>query len=64
MAASTTSAGAAPSRQAAPDPVVDRALWVRLRRAAAVGHLQPEGFALVDELHELHPEWRAEWSQW
>jgi hypothetical protein len=46
---------------AAPDPVVDRAVWERLRRAAYRGLLLPEGLRVVDELHALYPSWRAEW---
>lgn len=46
---------------AGPDPVIDRALWERLRRAAYKGQLQYEGDQLVQELHRLYPEWRAEW---
>jgi hypothetical protein len=60
MAASSTSAGAPPTRPAA-DPAIDRALWERLRRAASRGLLQPEGFRLVDLLHDLYPQWRAQW---
>ena len=45
----------------APDPVVDRAIWEQLRRAAYKGLLQPEGAALLDRLHELYPDWREEW---
>ncbi|WP_160311615.1 hypothetical protein [Streptacidiphilus melanogenes] len=44
-----------------PDPVVDRVVWARLRRAAYRGLLQPEGAALVDVLHDLYPAWREEW---
>lgn len=44
-----------------PDRDVDRALWVRLRRAAYKGQLQPEGDQLVQQLHRLYPEWRQEW---
>lgn len=40
----------------------DRAQWLTLRRAAHLGQLQPEGFELVDQLHDRHPEWRKEWS--
>jgi hypothetical protein len=59
LAPSPVEAPAAPTL--APDPVVDRALWERLRRAAQRGHLQPEGFALLDQLHALYPDWRAQW---
>jgi hypothetical protein len=62
MAASSTAAGATPTRHAAaPDPIVDRTIWERLRRAASRGQLQPEGFKLVDLLHDLYPHWRAQW---
>jgi hypothetical protein len=44
-----------------PDPDIDRSIWKRLRRAASLGQLQPAGFKLVDELHDLYPHWRAEW---
>lgn len=44
-----------------PDPVIDRAIWQRLRIAASKGHLEPEGFALLDQLHALYPAWRSEW---
>lgn len=50
-----------PPQASSPDPVVDRAVWERLRRAAYKGQLQPEGVALLDELHDLYPGWRAEW---
>lgn len=50
-----------PAPVTGPDPVVDRAVWERLRRAAYKGQLQPEGAALVDELHDLYPGWREEW---
>lgn len=46
-----------------PSDASDRARWLVLRRAAHLGHLQPEGFQLVDEIHERHPEWREEWDQ-
>jgi hypothetical protein len=46
---------------AGPDPVVDRAVWERLPRATYKGLLQPEGTALVDQLHNLYPTWREEW---
>jgi hypothetical protein len=46
---------------AAPDPDIDRAAWERLRRAAYRGLLLPEGFNLVDQLHDLYPHWREEW---
>lgn len=42
------------------DPVVDRAVWERLRRAAHLGHLQPEGDRVLQTLHTLYPEWRGE----
>ncbi|WP_157597311.1 hypothetical protein [Streptacidiphilus rugosus] len=45
----------------AADPVVDRAVWLRLRDVARRGQLEWEGAALVDELHELYPAWREEW---
>jgi hypothetical protein len=45
----------------APDDAIDRSVWTKLRRAAHRGLLLPEGFKLVDELHDLHPEWRAQW---
>jgi hypothetical protein len=61
MAVTASSTAGAPSGRSAADPDVDRALWERLRRAASRGLLQPEGFRLVDELHDLHPEWRAQW---
>lgn len=50
-----------PASSAGPDPVVDRAIWERLRRAAYKGQLQGEGMQLLDKLHELYPEWRQEW---
>lgn len=50
-----------PAPAAGPDPVVDRAVWERLRRAAYKGQLQGEGMQLVDELHDLYPEWRDQW---
>jgi hypothetical protein len=34
---------------------------VELRAAAYNGRLWPVGFKLVDELHDLHPKWRAQW---
>ncbi|WP_160311093.1 hypothetical protein [Streptacidiphilus anmyonensis] len=46
---------------AGPDPVVDRAIWERLRRAAYLGLLLPEGLTLLDQLHDLYPDWREEW---
>ncbi|WP_042388395.1 hypothetical protein [Streptacidiphilus melanogenes] len=52
-----------PTPAAGPDPVVDRAVWERLRRSAYRGHLLPEGFALVDQLHDLYPAWREEWQK-
>lgn len=52
--------GVAPA--AGPDPVIDRAVWERLRRAAYRGLLQPEGVALLDQLHDLYPAWREEWQ--
>jgi hypothetical protein len=50
------------ARPTAPDPVVDRAVWERLRAVARRGHLRPEGFQAIDELHRLYPEWREEWD--
>lgn len=44
-----------------PTDAGDRAQWLTLRRAAQLGHLQPEGFELVDRIHERHPTWREEW---
>ncbi|WP_037604128.1 hypothetical protein [Streptacidiphilus rugosus] len=46
-----------------PDPVLDRAIWKRLRAAARLGNLQPEGALIVQELHEQYPEWREQWSR-
>lgn len=46
----------------APDPGLDRKCWETLRRAAHLGHLQPEGFQLVAELHARYPQWLEEWS--
>lgn len=43
------------------DAAVDRAVWERLRKVARRGHLQPEGFQALDELHARYPEWREEW---
>jgi hypothetical protein len=43
------------------DESLDRMCWKALRRAANYGRLLPEGFRLIDVLHDLHPEWRAEW---
>jgi hypothetical protein len=44
-----------------PDVAADRKRWTELRTDAYNGQLWPEGFKLVDELHDLHPEWRAQW---
>ncbi|WP_042364064.1 hypothetical protein [Streptacidiphilus neutrinimicus] len=61
MAVAASTASGAPPARPAPDHAVDRALWERLRRAAYRGHLLPEGFAVLDELHDRYPEWREEW---
>ncbi|WP_037599969.1 hypothetical protein [Streptacidiphilus rugosus] len=58
-----TTAQEEPVPAARPDEAVDRSTWERLRRAARLGFLQPEGACLVDELHELYPAWREEWSR-
>lgn len=42
--------------------VIDRVQWETLRRAAHLGHLQPEGMRLLDQIHERHPEWREEFA--
>ena len=44
-----------------PSDAGDRARWLTLRRAARLGHLQPEGDQLLQQIHERHPEWREEW---
>jgi hypothetical protein len=43
-----------------PDESLERKRWAELRAAAYNGRLWPEGFKLVDELHDLHPEWRSQ----
>lgn len=40
----------------------DRARWLVLRRAARLGHLEPEGVRLLDEIHDRHPDWREEFA--
>ncbi|WP_037606726.1 hypothetical protein [Streptacidiphilus rugosus] len=58
-----TTAQEEPASADGADRAVDRAVWERLRRAALLGFLQPEGAVLVQELHALYPEWVAEWSR-
>lgn len=43
--------------------VIDRVQWETLRRAAHLGHLQPEGDRLLQQIHARHPEWLEEWGQ-
>ncbi|WP_152648666.1 hypothetical protein [Streptacidiphilus anmyonensis] len=61
MAVTASSTAAVSPPRPAPDPDVDRAVWERLRSTAFKGHLLPEGFALLDQLHDLYPHWRTEW---
>jgi hypothetical protein len=42
-------------------PDEDRTRWGKLRAAAYMGRLWPDGFKELDAIHARHPEWRNEW---
>ena len=45
-----------------PEDVGERAQWLDLRRAARHGRLKYEGDQLLQQIHQRHPEWVAEWD--
>lgn len=52
----------APDEEQGREDVVDRARWESLRTAAHLGHLQPEGDRVLQEIHARHPEWAEEFA--